>query len=92
MAVISFTEKLKLEQGTQVMLYRGIDGFGESFFAYIQCDKSGVERMAYDYKNNRSGIDISEYGEVIYMDFKAEPDARAEAFLENYHERLAAAA
>ena len=92
MAVLSFTEKLKLEQGDSVMLYRGIDGFGELFFAFIQCDKSGVDRMAYDYKVNRSGVDISEYGDVIYMDFKADPDAKAEAYLEHYYERLAAAA
>lgn len=91
MAVISFTEKLKLEQGDSVMLYRGIDGFGESFFAYIQCDRSGVERMAYDYKTNRSGVDISEYGEVIYMDFKSEPDAKADTYLSNYFLRLQAA-
>lgn len=92
MAVISFTEKLKLEQGTSLMLYRGLDGFGEPFFAYIECNKQGIERMAYDYKTNRSGVDISEYGNVVYMDFKAEPDAKAHTYLEQYYKRLAEAA
>lgn len=80
---ISFTERLKLSKGNQlIMTYRGaIDG--RDFFAYILCDKRGVYLLHDDW-GARKARAISEYGQVIYRDDLKDPDKKARDFLKHY--------
>jgi|GEM_PF-2480904 len=83
MGVLTFAEKVKLGGGECVMLYRGVSVSGKAFFAYIRAGREGIEHM---HQDGLAALtrDIGEYGDVIYMDFRAEPDAKAEAFLAGY--------
>jgi hypothetical protein len=83
MTVLSFVEKLALGDNDSIMLYRGVTLSGKNFFAYLRCDKQGVEKLRRDYMAP-GARDLNMYGEIIYMDFLAEPDARAEDFLLRY--------
>lgn len=65
------------------MTYKGITGDGAEFFAYILCNEAQVLQMRKDYetKTNRT---LSEYGEVLYIDYIDEPDAKAKDFLNKW--------
>lgn len=84
MTVLSFTDKAMLAQQGGVVLYRGVTPSGTRFFAYLYCDLKGVEMIQKDYLHQSKPRDISEYGKLIYMDFKIDPDKSAEAFLQRY--------
>lgn len=66
------------------MLYRAINGDGRRFFAYIVCELNGYNKMLKDHELGAKIDDLRQYGEVIYIDFIAEPDQKAQAFLEKY--------
>lgn len=89
MTVLSFTEKLKLGDSEQVMLYQGITSELQPFFAFLRCDRRGIERLHQDFEAQAKDVDINSYGQVIYLDFKAEPDDKAEGFLQAYMKRAA---
>lgn len=84
MSKLSFTERLNMEKNDSVMLYRGRNGAGQDFFAYIVCQRGGVEKMHKDYENGATVEDISEYGEVVYLDYLVDPDEKAIAFLKEF--------
>lgn len=83
--VLSFVEKVKLQTSKLVMTYRAKDERGEDFFAYILCDKKGVEQMKQDYIDQKAGA-AKDYGEVLYADFVKDPDDKAKAFLRKWLE------
>ncbi len=77
------TERIKLNQGNDlIMTFRG-EIAGIDFFAYIKCSEAGVKLMHADYASGDSHP-LSEYGEVIYRDNLKDPDAKAKEFLQNY--------
>ncbi len=92
MSALLFAEKVALERGEHVMLYRGITDDNIPFFAYLRCNKDGIEKLHHDYEVKAKDVDISTYGKIIYLDFKEEPDAQAEDYLEGYIERVRAIA
>ena len=61
------------------MLYRG-SGDGDNFIAYIKCNDTGKAAMLKDHEL-RKAADLSDYGEVIYLDLIPEPDLKATIFI-----------
>jgi hypothetical protein len=83
--VLSFVEKVKLQNSKLVMTYRARDHEGRDFFAYIFADKDGVERMKKDYFDQKAGA-AKDYGEVLYADYLKDPDEKARDFLKKWLE------
>jgi hypothetical protein len=89
MATFSFVEKHAHRHVSNVMLYRGKDMQGRDFFAYLDCPPEGLARLREDEEGASAMHDLAEYGDVIYLDFIAEPDAKAQTFLARYFTELA---
>jgi hypothetical protein len=83
MTVLSFVEKVAMGQGDSIMLYRGVTMSGKNFFAFLRCDRKGMDKLKQDSMHSEAR-DLNEYGEVIYMDFLSDPDKKAEEFLALY--------
>jgi hypothetical protein len=82
---IPFTTLIKLSAHDFVVLYSGkLNGLGVDFFSYILCGKDGYIKIQRDIENKNICHNLAEYGEVIYTDFKPEPDVPAKAFLDEW--------
>ena len=83
MKFLSFSEKVKLEKEDFIVTYRGNNQANQRFFAFIICDAKGLAKMREDYEVDKTSV-IAKYGKVIYIDEIAEPDAKAEEFLDEF--------
>lgn len=80
---LKFTEQIKLRGGSDIITtYRGQVADVE-FFAYIQCNKTGLELMRSDFQQG-TARSMEEYGEVLYKDAISDPDEKAEQFLQQF--------
>lgn len=81
---LKFAERIELEKNDYVMIYRATDLYGQDFFCYIRCGLEGYSKMQNDWMNKTQALPSS-YGEVIYRAFLKDPDAKAQAFLDNWY-------
>lgn len=80
---IPFTDLIQISNNNSIIRYSGTNQIGQQFFAYIKCTPDNAKLMYRDYAV-KSSRDIKEYGEVIYVDFLAEPDEKAKTFLADW--------
>jgi hypothetical protein len=83
--MLTFIEKIKLQDSKLVLLYQGKNKQGRAFFAYFLCDAAQVRLMREDVAAGNSRV-ISEYGEMLYSDYLPEPDENATIFLREWAE------
>ena len=80
---LQFTDKTLLRNNFLIMTYRGKDAAGNAFFAYLRCNDDGVALLRRDYADAIHRT-LETYGEVLYTDSLANPDAKAQTFLAEY--------
>jgi hypothetical protein len=84
--ILSFDIQYHLGPDCSMVLYRGRNVSDRPFFAYLRCNRKGIELLEADFMRQASRREIGAYGAVMYIDFRPEPDARAEQFLKRYRE------